>query len=60
LNKQLGGRCHFGFFFQSANNLVCPSLGDVKSFKNFDNFKTLIRKWPKLLNPFDLAQTYTN
>jgi len=29
----------------------------LNSFKKFDNFKTLIRKQPKLLSPFDLAQT---
>jgi len=29
----------------------------LQSFKNFDNFKALIRKRPKLWNPFDLAQT---
>jgi len=29
----------------------------LESFKNFENFTTLIRKRPKLLHPFDLAQT---
>jgi len=28
LNKQVGGRRHFGFL-QNASRLFCPSLGDV-------------------------------
>jgi len=40
-----------------SNSLTHPSL-DVESFKNFENFKTLRRKWQKLRQPFDVAQTY--
>jgi len=37
-------------------NLVVHQLMMLKSFKIFDNFRTLIRKRPKLLNSFDLAR----
>ena len=47
LNKQLGGSCCFGFVFKVPVIWFVRHLM-LKSFKNFDNFKTLIRKRPKL------------
>jgi len=45
LNKLLNWRqLLFWICFQSASNLVRPSLVDVESFKNCDNFKILIQK----------------
>jgi len=48
LNKQLGGSCCFGFIFKVPVIWFVRHLVMLKSLKNFDNFKTLIRKWPKL------------
>ena len=48
LNKQLGDSCCFGFVFKVPVIWSVRHLVMLKSFKNFDNFKNLIRKRPKL------------
>jgi len=48
LNKQLGGSCCFGFVFKVPVIWFVRHLVMLKSFKNFDNFKTFINKRPKL------------
>jgi len=44
-------------FFKVPVFLFVLHLVMLETFKIFDNFKTLIRKRPKLWNPFDLAQS---
>jgi len=48
LNKQLDGSCCFGFVLKVPVIWFVRHLVMLKSFKNFDNFNTLIRKRPKL------------
>jgi len=47
LNKQLGDSCCFGFVFKVPVIWSVRHLVMLKSFKNYDTFKTLIRKRPK-------------
>jgi len=44
-------------FFKVPVVLFVRHLQMLESFKIFDNFKTLMRKRPKLWNLFDLAHT---
>jgi len=54
LQKQVGGRRHFGFL-QSANNLVFPSFGDVGKLQKLRKLEKIKTQAAKITTTFCLS-----